>query len=131
MRDPVFLSIEQVLFIQQYEAALTNSSTVIRDQAGLDSAIAAPQASFGDEYLMDLFEMAATYIASLSMNHPFIDGNKRTAAGSAVAFLDLNCYQLTENYDEELADKVFDFITKKIDKEGLADYLRENSEQQA
>ncbi len=126
MSDPVFLSIEQVLYIQQYEASFTNSPTEIRDQGGLESAIAAPQASFGGEYLMNLFEMAATYIASLSTNHPFIDGNKRTAAGSALAFLDINSYQLTESYDEELADKILEFVTKKLTKEDLADYLRKN-----
>ncbi|MFC1583946.1 type II toxin-antitoxin system death-on-curing family toxin [Fibrobacterota bacterium] len=94
----------------------------MRDQTGLESAVAAPQASFGSGFLMDLFEMAATYISSIAMNRPFMDANKRTAAGTALAFLDLNGYPLKESYGEELADMVLDFITKKLTKEDLAAY---------
>jgi len=42
--------------------------------------MAAPQASFGGQYLMDLFEMAAAYVTAFAQHHPFMDGNKRVAA---------------------------------------------------
>jgi len=58
------------------------------------------------------------------MRHPFIDGNKRTALGSALTFLYLNGYAIRESYDEELANLVLDFITKRISKEDVAEHFR-------
>ena len=57
----------------------------------LESAVQQPQAGFGGEYLhADLFEMAAAYAFHLVQNHPFLDGNKRTGAATALVFLDIN-----------------------------------------
>ena len=64
---------------------------------------------------------------SIAFNHPFLDGNKRTASASGLTFLYLNGYTLNESYDEELADKVLDLITKKISKEEFTVYLEDNS----
>lgn len=63
----------------------------IRDQALLESAIAAPQASIGGQSpYQDLAEVAAAYLFYLCRNHPFIDGNKRVALGACILFLRLN-----------------------------------------
>ena len=63
----------------------------IRDQALLESAIAAPQASIGGQSpYQDLAEVAAAYLFYLCRNHPFIDGNKRVALGAFILFLRLN-----------------------------------------
>ena len=63
----------------------------IRDLALLESAVAAPQASFGGKSpYADLPEVAAAYLYYLCKNHPFIDGNKRTAFGACIVFLRLN-----------------------------------------
>ena len=48
---------------------------------------------------MNLFEMAATYVESVCIHHPFLDGNKRTGTACAVTFLYLNGYELHEKYD--------------------------------
>lgn len=63
----------------------------VREMALLESAVAAPQASFagGSPYL-DLAEVAAAYLFFLCKNHPFIDGNKRAALGACIVFLRLN-----------------------------------------
>lgn len=62
-----------------------------RDQALLESAVAAPQASFGGKSpYKDLAEVAAAYLYYLCKNHPFLDGNKRTALGACIVFLRLN-----------------------------------------
>ena len=61
----------------------------------LDSAMHQPQAAFGGEYLLSFpFEMAGTYLLSLALNHPFIDGNKRTAWVVSQVFLRMNGYIL-------------------------------------
>jgi death-on-curing protein len=66
-------------------------SDVVRDTALLESAVAAPQASFGGKSpYRDLAEIAAAYLYYLCRNHPFIDGNKRAALGSCIVFLRLN-----------------------------------------
>ena len=63
----------------------------IRDEALLESAVAAPQATMMGEALMsDPIEIAAAYLFYLSRNHPFIDGNKRTALAACLVFLESN-----------------------------------------
>ena len=63
----------------------------VRDMALLESAVAAPQASIGGQSpYADLAEVAAAYLYYLCRNHPFIDGNKRTALGACIVFLRLN-----------------------------------------
>ena len=63
----------------------------VREMALLESAVAAPQASFGGQSpYLDIAEVAAAYLFYLCKNHPFIDGNKRAALGACVVFLRLN-----------------------------------------
>ena len=63
----------------------------IRDETLLESAVAAPQATMtGRPLLSDPIEMAAAYLFYLCRNHPFIDGNKRTALAACLVFLQSN-----------------------------------------
>jgi death-on-curing protein len=63
----------------------------VRETALLESAVAAPHASFGGQSpYKDLAEVAAAYLFYLCRNHPFIDGNKRTALAACIVFLRLN-----------------------------------------
>ncbi len=63
----------------------------VRDLTLLESAVAAPQATFGGASVFgDLTEVAAAYLFYLCRNHPFIDGNKRAALGACILFLRLN-----------------------------------------
>ena len=63
----------------------------IRDTALLESAVAAPQATMmGKPLLAGPLEMAAAYLYYLCRNHPFVDGNKRTALAAALVFLSEN-----------------------------------------
>ena len=63
----------------------------VRESALLESAVAAPQASFGGgSPYADMAEVAAAYLYYLCKNHPFIDGNKRAALGACIVFLRLN-----------------------------------------
>jgi len=64
------------------------SLPTVREVALLESAVAAPQASFGGKSpYADLAEVAAAYLFYLCRNHPFIDGNKRAALGACIVFL--------------------------------------------
>ena len=63
----------------------------VRELALLESAVAAPQASFsGQSPYQDIVEVAAAYLFYLCKNHPFVDGNKRAALGACIVFLRLN-----------------------------------------
>ena len=63
----------------------------IRDEALLESAVAAPQATMmGQPLISDPVEIAAAYLFYLCRNHPFIDGNKRTALAACLVFLEIN-----------------------------------------
>jgi death-on-curing protein len=63
----------------------------LRDATLLESAVAAPQATFeGEPLLADPIEIAAAYLFYLCRNHPFVDGNKRTALAACLVFLAAN-----------------------------------------
>ena len=125
--EPRFLTISEVIEIHDSEIQAAGGAEGIRDVPGLESAIGAPQASFGGMHLMDLFDMAATYVNSIAFNHPFVDGNKRTALASALTFLYINGFEVEEEYDEELADKVLALLAKTISKQDFAKHFEAHS----
>src|SRR5208282_2439667 len=91
MRAPVFLTLAEVVELHADQIQRYGGGDGIRDINLLISAVAMPYASFSDQFLhADIFEMAAAYAFHLSQNHPFIDGNKRTALASALVFLAMN-----------------------------------------
>jgi len=97
-----YLTTEQVLFIHSRLIDKTGGSHGIRDLGLLQSAVSRPRATFGGRELYpDIFQKVAALIESLTKNHPFIDGNKRTAIASAGIFLEKNGY-LLETTQEEL-----------------------------
>lgn len=124
METPIFLSLEDVLYIHEQEIKLAGGEPNVREMQGVEACVEAPKASFGGDFLHDLFGMAAVYITCLTMRHPFVDGNKRTALASALTFLFLNGYEVKESYDLELADVVLDFITKEKSKEEVIEHLK-------
>jgi len=85
------LSVDIVREIHAQAIARFGGSEGVREVALLESAVAAPQASFGGKSpYADLAEVAAAYLFYLCRNHPFIDGNKRAALGACIVFLRLN-----------------------------------------
>lgn len=86
-----FLTAAEVLVLHDQVLERWGGSHGVRDIALLESALGAPQQTFGGQLLhLDVFAQAAALLRSLALNHPFVDGNKRTAFLSAVVFLDLN-----------------------------------------
>jgi death-on-curing protein len=85
------LTVENVLEVHAEAISHFGGATGIREMALLESAVAAPQASFGGEPVYnDLIEVAAAYLFFICRNHPFVDGNKRAALGACIVFLRLN-----------------------------------------
>jgi death on curing protein len=90
-----YLSPEQVLFLHSRLIEETGGEHGVRDLKLLLSALGRPHASFDDEDLYpNLFRKTAASMDSLVRNHPFVDGNKRTAITSAALFMRINGYRL-------------------------------------
>lgn len=85
----VWLSCELILAIHDEQIAEHGGSSGTRDEGLLESALARPlnRAGYGDP---DMAELAALYAIAIARNHPFVDGNKRTAYVALETFLRLN-----------------------------------------
>jgi death-on-curing protein len=114
--EPEFLDTEDVLELHRLSLDSYGGLEGVRDAGMLASAIGQPQTSFDGTYAHEgLFEMAAAYLFHIARNHPFIDGNKRTALLAALVFLDINgiaiereskvLYELTMGVAEGRIDK--------------------------
>lgn len=99
--DIRFLTLPRVLELHAESIARYGGDHGVRDFGLLESALAQPRAMFGGNYLHDGLEvMAAAYLYHLVMNHPFVDGNKRTGALAAFVFLDVNGIEITATQAE-------------------------------
>lgn len=96
----------------------------LRDDGLLESALGRPEnlAAYGDP---DVFDLAAAYAFGIVRNHPFVDGNKRTAFLTAILFLDLNGQSLAAPEPEATAIMLA-FAGGEVDDAQFAAWLREN-----
>ena len=96
----------------------------IRDENLLASAVLAPQSSFGGKSpFADLIDIAAAYLFYICRNHPFLDGNKRTAMMAAIVFLRLNGIEPAP--DSGRWEKLMlDIAASKIDRQETTARLR-------
>ena len=125
MKEITFLSLVEVIEIHSDQIERYGGSSSIRDINLLSSAVAMPYAAFKDHFLhIDLFEMAAAYAFHISQNHPFLDGNKRTALASALVFLELNGISI-DDPEEKLYEAMISMASGKLDKIGLAAIFRQ------
>ena len=103
MESPIFLTLAEVIDIHSNQIELYGGQNGVRDFGLLHSALAQPEASFAGKWLHeDIFLMAAAYAFHICQNHPFFDGNKRTALASALVFLELNGISLDDPKGELL-----------------------------
>jgi death on curing protein len=123
LQTPRFVSNSQVIKIHDRQIETFGGTTGIRDEGLLDSALAQPQATFGGELLHPtIYEQAAAYLYHLAMNHPFIDGNKRTAFAVMDTFINLNGYSLNLSA-EETYNMVIRVVRREISKGELSAFL--------
>jgi death-on-curing protein len=96
----------------------------VRDEGLLLSALAKPQNHFayGSE---SLTQMAASYAAGIVLNHPFLDGNKRTGFMMAATFLELNGWQLTAT-EESVVQSTVALASGQLPESDYADWLKKN-----
>jgi death-on-curing protein len=97
----------------------------IRDSGLLESALDRPRNRLAYEPKSTLFELAATLCVGIAKNHPFIDGNKRTALLATRAFLFLNGYALEPTEEDEVLTMVA-VADSSLSEQQFADWLRRN-----
>lgn len=126
-----FLNKEIMLNFHQDQLERYGGKSGIRDEELLESALAQPQASFRGEYVhKNLLQMASAYDFHLCQNHPFYDGNKRTALIAMYTFLYVNGYQIKAD-KKSLFAIMMDLASGKVKKEELARYLKKHSKKRA
>ena len=90
MKEPKWLTKRMVLAIHDEAVDMFGGTAGLRDDGLLESALSRPQNRHAYESEATLFDLAASVCHGICKNHPFLDGNKRTALLSARAFMFLN-----------------------------------------
>jgi len=120
-----WLSAEFVAVIHDGLIAEHGGSSGIRDAGLLDSAAARPRNLHAYDKA-DLYRMAAAYGFGIAINHPFVDGNKRTAFMAMYVFLRLNGVKLTAP-EEEAVHIMLRLAEDDLSEDQLATWLKQNS----
>ena len=122
-----YLGVEDILDIHADQIERYGGSHGVRDQAGLESAVARPQSGYYD----NLVSEAAALWESLSQNHPFVDGNKRTAFASTHGFLFINGVEITADQDQTYEFIMDAFERQEMNFDTLETWLENNTQERA
>ena len=124
--DPVWLGEAVVLAMHGRLLAEHGGTQGLRDSNLLDSALARPKQNlaYGEP---DISDLAAAYTSGIIRNHPFVDGNKRTAFMAAYVFLAINGLRLVAT-EVDAAQVVTLLAASEIDEATFSAWLRKNSE---
>ncbi|MGH8618552.1 MAG: type II toxin-antitoxin system death-on-curing family toxin [Burkholderiales bacterium] len=124
MREPVWILDEIVPAIHQRQLAEHGGGTGIRDAGLLASALAKPRQLFADGGAdVTLPQLAASYAAGIAHNHPFVDGNKRTAFVVCLLFLRENGFDV-EASQEEKYEAFLQLAAGSLPEAQLAEWLK-------
>jgi death on curing protein len=98
--NPLLLTLDEVLSLHAEQIRLFGGSSGIRDLGLLESAVGSVEATFAGAFLHEtVLAMAAAYLHGICRNHPFLDGNKRTAVAAALTFLEMNGIEVNAEED--------------------------------
>ena len=121
-KDWIWVDLKVALAAHEEQLAEHGGASGVRDLNMLESALARPLnlVAYGEP---DAAELAASYAFGIAKNHPFVDGNKRTAAVVSETFLVLNGYELTCS-DVEMVTTFLALAAGELTVEALADWFR-------
>lgn len=120
-----WFSRELVILAHDEQLVEHGGASGLRDSGLLDSALARPQqlAAYGEP---DAADLAAAYAFGIARNHPFVDGNKRTAFLLAEGFLRVHGFRLGAS-DEQALIAMLDLASGESTQDEFAAWLREHS----
>jgi death on curing protein len=125
--DPLFLTLDEVLSLHEDQLRRYGGSGGVRDLGLLQSAMGTVMATFGGKFLHEsLLEMAAAYLFHICRNHPFIDGNKRSAVAAALTFLEMNGIEI-DAPESQFYDLVIGVAEGKVTKAAAAVFFEKHS----
>lgn len=126
MKEPNWVLDEIVFSVHQMLLSEHGGGTGIRDNALLESALARPKQRFEYEPESTYFDLAASYSFGFAKNHPFVDGNKRTALAIGAIFLEINGVSLNSSEAETVI--IFEqFAAGRISEAELSLWFEKNS----
>ena len=129
MKSPIWLNIHHVLAFHTKQIQEHGGLRGVRDKALLESALARPQQLF--HYSQpSIYELAASYAYGITKNHPFIDGNKRTAIITAGVFLEINGFYINAP-EPEVVNQMLALAEGSINEEDFSSWLTEVSQQKS
>jgi death on curing protein len=122
MAEPVWIEREIALAVHDRQLAEHGGGIGLRDQGGLESALARPvnKWNYGEE---DIAALAAAYAFGIARNHPFVDGNKRTAWVLARLFIALNGEPLRFTAADAI-EAMLALAAGELSEEEMADWFR-------
>jgi death on curing protein len=122
-----FLTLIEVLELHQRIIKQSGGALGIRDVGLLESAMAQPRMTFnGEELYPSLLEKSAALGFSIVMNHPFVDGNKRTGHAATEIFLVLNGMKINASVDEQ-ERVVLAIASGELERQGFVEWLQVNT----
>lgn len=125
MSDPVWIEEHDALVLHDHILALESGAAGLRSPALLQSALARPKQLQAYGTNPDIVDMAASYLAGIGRNHPFVDGNKRTAFIVGVLFLEMNGYRFMAS-EADATEAVLQLAASRMDEAAFANWLRSN-----
>lgn len=111
--EPVWLEATQIIELNRLVVAETGEPFALRDEGLLESALGKPRNLWSYGQVRDLVSLAVTWLFGIARNHPFQQGNKRTAFEAAVIFIEANGYAFGAPDRTELADAITDVISHR------------------
>ena len=124
---PLFLALDEVLGLHAEQIRLFGGSSGIRDVGRLQPAMGSVEATFGGAFLHEtILAMAAAYLYGICRSHPFIDGNKRTAVGAALTFLEMNGVEVDADEDA-FYDLVIRVAEGRVSKASVTVFLEDHA----
>lgn len=130
MEEPLWMDLADAVITHDLEIAAHGGSTGIRDSGLLDSALARPKNvwAYADSP-PSLAVLAAAYAFGISSNHPFVDGNKRTALVVSFSFLEVNGRSVNASQEDAYLT-ILGLAAGEISENQLAEWFERNSDPQ-
>jgi death on curing protein len=124
MNEPFWLSSQMIVAIHDEQLTIHGGASGLRDEGMLKSALDRPRNKWTYEQA-EMGELAAAYAFGIARNHPFIDGNKRTALLALYTFLGVNGIEF-DVPEAEAASIILSLAAGEVSEESLTRWIRDN-----
>ena len=124
MSEPFWLSSQMIMAIHDEQLTIYGGAAGLRDEGMLESALDRPRNKWTSEQA-ELAELAAAYAFGIVRNHPFVDGNKRTALLALYTFLGVNGVEF-DVPEAEAASIILSLAAGEVSEESLTRWIRDN-----